>query len=82
MESIGWDTVDGCANFVLAHLPSGGPTAADVVASARASDVFVRDVGNMGQAFAGRAVRVAVKDADSQARVLDVLARGARTRAA
>lgn len=82
LEGLGWDVVEGCANFVLAHLPSDGPTAADVVAAARASGVFVRDVGNMGQAFAGRAIRVAVKDAESQARVLDVLARAVRTRAA
>lgn len=82
LEQLGWDTVEGCANFVLAHLPSSGPTAAEVVVAARGAGVFVRDVGNMGQSFAGRAIRVAVKDAESQRRVLQVLALVARVRAA
>ena len=54
------------------HLPSAGPSAADVVALARRDGVFMRDVTNMGRGFGGRAVRVAVKDGRQTARACDV----------
>ena len=76
LSDCGWDVVDGCANFVLAHLPDDGPDAAAVVARARSQGVFIRDVSSMGRAFGGRAVRVAVKDAAGIARIGEVL-RGA-----
>lgn len=77
LASLGWDVVPGAANFVLAHLPSHWPDADAVVAAARAHGVFVRNVGNMGATFGGRAIRVAVKDRASLAVVLDVLRRDA-----
>ena len=53
------------------------PDAEAVVRSARAHGVFVRNVGNMGATFGGRAVRVAVKNRASMAVVLDALRRTA-----
>ncbi len=73
LADLGWDVVDGCANFVLAHLPSDGPSAAELVVRAQRDGVFIRDVSNMGRAFAGRAVRVSVKDAPTIERMAHVL---------
>ena len=73
LSALDWDLVPGTANFVLAQLPAHGPDAESVVLMARAQGVFVRNVGNMGTAFNGRAIRVAVKDRASMRRVLDVL---------
>ncbi|MBD8608287.1 aminotransferase class I/II-fold pyridoxal phosphate-dependent enzyme [Aeromicrobium sp. CFBP 8757] len=73
LRGLGWDVVDGCAGFVLAHLPDEGPTAAQLVAGAREHGVFLRDAAGMGRTLGDRAVRVAVKDADSQRRIVQVV---------
>lgn len=73
LNHLGWDTIEGCANFVLAHLPSDGLTAAELAARAQSQGVFIRDVSNMGRGFNGRVVRVAVKDAPTIERMVQVL---------
>ncbi|KQX76059.1 hypothetical protein [Aeromicrobium sp. Root472D3] len=73
LRGLGWDVVDGCAGFVLAHLPDEGPTAAQLVAGAREHGVFLRDAAGMGRTLGDRAVRIAVKDADSQRRIVQVV---------
>jgi len=62
LATLDWDVVPGTANFLLCHLPPSGPTAAAVAARARTRGLFLRDVGNMGQALGAHALRVAVKD--------------------
>lgn len=73
LAELGWDVVPGCANFVLAHLPPDGPTAAQVVAAAQEYGVFVRDASTMGDTLGSRAVRIAVKSQDENTRVLQAL---------
>jgi histidinol-phosphate/aromatic aminotransferase/cobyric acid decarboxylase-like protein len=73
LSRLGWDVVPGCANFLLAHLPESGPTAEKVLASARAQALYLRHAGNMGDAMGDRAVRVAVKDAETNQRMLAIL---------
>ncbi|TKV60355.1 histidinol-phosphate aminotransferase family protein [Nakamurella flava] len=73
LTALGLDVVPGVANFLLAHLPSSGPTAADLVSRAAAHRVFLRDVTSMGTVLGERAVRVAVKDEDGLARILSVV---------
>ena len=75
LRRCGLDVVPGIANFVLCHLPENGPSAAEVVGRARAYGLFLRDVGPMGSALGTRAIRVAVKDAETNGRMLDILAR-------
>ncbi len=70
LARLGWDVVPGVANFLLCHLPEDGPSAATVVARAREHGVFVRDVGSMGRSLGSHAIRIAVKDGPSNARVI------------
>lgn len=75
LRSLGWSVADSCANFVLAFLPSGGPNAAEIVARGREHGLFLRDAAGMGTGLGDRSVRVAVKDAATQRRMIDILAR-------
>lgn len=59
------------ANFVMAHVPGGGVAAA--VAKAEKQGVFVRNCDSLSPRFKDDTIRVAVKDAASQARVLAAL---------
>jgi len=71
----GWEVLPGIANFVLCHLPADGPDAATLVADCRRHNLFLRDADGMGRTFGGRAVRIAVKDAATNARMLAILKR-------
>ena len=75
LRRCGMDVVPGIANFVLCLLPAEGPDAATVVRRAREHDLFIRDVGPMGSALGSHAIRVAVKDAETNGRILNILAR-------
>jgi histidinol-phosphate/aromatic aminotransferase/cobyric acid decarboxylase-like protein/N-acyl-L-homoserine lactone synthetase len=75
LESLGWDVVPGCANFLLCHLPSSAPEAAAVAAHARTHGLFVRDVANMGVSMDGRTLRVAVKDRRTNRAIVQILRR-------
>lgn len=71
----GWEILPGIANFVLCHLPEDGPDAATLVADCRRYNLFIRDADAMGSLFAGQAVRIAVKDRDTNHRMLKLLAK-------
>jgi histidinol-phosphate/aromatic aminotransferase/cobyric acid decarboxylase-like protein/GNAT superfamily N-acetyltransferase len=73
LRELGWEVLPGVANFLLCHLPEGGPDADTVVRLARAEGVFLRDAVRMGARLGPRAVRIAVKDAAANARLLAVL---------
>ncbi|MEV0217937.1 aminotransferase class I/II-fold pyridoxal phosphate-dependent enzyme [Streptomyces sp. NPDC050704] len=67
------DTVvveEGVANFLTVTLPSGGPSAAQVVNECRRHDVYLRDLSPMSSAYQGRTVRIAVKDTAENARIV------------
>ena len=74
LRRCGFDVVPGIANFLLCHLPCGGPDAADVVTRARQRNLFLRDAGPMGTSLGSHAIRVAVKDSATNGRMLDILA--------
>jgi histidinol-phosphate/aromatic aminotransferase/cobyric acid decarboxylase-like protein len=69
----GFDVVPGVANFILCHLPSSGMEAADLVDGCRSRNLFLRDVAAMGKDLGRHALRIAVKDGSTNARMLDVL---------
>lgn len=79
LERLGVEVLPGVANFLLCHLPEGGPDAAEVVARAREEGLFVRDVGTMGTRLGGRALRIATKDAETNRRMARILARALET---
>jgi histidinol-phosphate/aromatic aminotransferase/cobyric acid decarboxylase-like protein len=61
---------EAVANFLTLVLPSGGPSAAQLVAECRRHDVFLRDLSPLSPLYEGRAVRIAVKDAAENARIV------------
>jgi histidinol-phosphate/aromatic aminotransferase/cobyric acid decarboxylase-like protein/N-acyl-L-homoserine lactone synthetase len=75
LAALGWDVVPGCANFLLCHLPPDGPSAATVAAKARAYGLFLREVGDMGTALGAHALRVAVKDGETNDLMYRILKR-------
>ena len=70
LRALGWDVVPGCANFLLCYLPETQPTAPAVIAACGRRGLFLRDVSNMGTRFDDRTLRVAVKDARTNAAML------------
>ncbi|MBI4327233.1 MAG: histidinol-phosphate aminotransferase family protein, partial [Chloroflexi bacterium] len=68
------DVFEGAANFVLCYLPPQGPDAATVCERCRTHDVFLRDVGTMSSLLGRHALRIAVKDASTNQRVVEALA--------
>lgn len=61
-------------NFLLVDLPAGGPSAATVVTRCRRHGLYLRDPSSMGDALGPRALRIAVKDAATNERMLRILA--------
>ena len=72
---LGLDVVPGIANFVLTHLPGDGPAAAAVVKRCREHGLFLRDAGAMGSQLGTHALRIAVKDAQTNQRMLEIISR-------
>ena len=68
------DVLEGAANFVLCHLPPEGPDAAAVCRRCRDRDVFLRDTSSMGRSLGRHTVRLAVKDGESNRKVVAALA--------
>jgi histidinol-phosphate/aromatic aminotransferase/cobyric acid decarboxylase-like protein len=76
LRGLGWDVTPGCANFLLVHVPEDGPSAAEVLADARSRGLYLRDVTNMGVAIGDGALRIAVKDAETNQRMIAILRGG------
>ncbi len=74
LSDLGWQVIPSAANFLLCHLPENGPTASDVVAKCREHGLFLRDAARMGANLGIHAIRVAVKDAETNRRMLEILA--------
>jgi histidinol-phosphate/aromatic aminotransferase/cobyric acid decarboxylase-like protein len=73
LNALGWETVPGVANFILCHLPEEGPDAGTVITRCRERGLFLRDASTMGSRLGERTLRVAVKDAETNARMLRIL---------
>ncbi|MYT68902.1 MULTISPECIES: aminotransferase class I/II-fold pyridoxal phosphate-dependent enzyme [unclassified Streptomyces] len=61
---------EGVANFVNLTLPADGPSAAQFVEACRHHDVYLRDLSPLSALYEGRTVRIAVKDAAENARIV------------
>jgi len=73
LQQLDWDVVPGCANFLLCHLPRVAGTAAELIAACRERGLFLRDVSSMGTTFDARALRISVKDAGTNERMLNII---------
>jgi histidinol-phosphate/aromatic aminotransferase/cobyric acid decarboxylase-like protein/GNAT superfamily N-acetyltransferase len=73
LKELGWEVLPGIANFLLCHLPADGPSAASVTAACRRRGFFVRDAALMGTQLGTHTIRIAVKDAATNRRILEIL---------
>jgi histidinol-phosphate/aromatic aminotransferase/cobyric acid decarboxylase-like protein len=67
------EIVPGAANFVMFHLDPEHPTAAAVVSESKKRGVFFRDVSSMGSALGPRALRIAVKNKETNTLIVETL---------
>ncbi|MGW6024294.1 aminotransferase class I/II-fold pyridoxal phosphate-dependent enzyme [Streptomyces sp. NPDC055099] len=70
---------EGVANFLNITLPYDGPSAARLVRECRRHDVYLRDLSPLSPQYEGRTVRVAVRDAAENARILAAYAAALET---
>jgi histidinol-phosphate/aromatic aminotransferase/cobyric acid decarboxylase-like protein len=77
LRGLGWDVVPGCANFLLAHVSDHGPGVAEILAGGQGRGLYLRDARNMGSAVDERALRIAVKDAETNQRMVSILSEAA-----
>ena len=75
LRALGCEVVPGVANFILCHLPDGGPDAATVVQRCRRHNLFLRDTAEMGSRLGLRALRIAVKDGATNRRMAELIRR-------
>jgi histidinol-phosphate/aromatic aminotransferase/cobyric acid decarboxylase-like protein len=67
------EIVPGAANFVMFHLDLEHPTAAAVVSECKKRGVFFRDLSSLGSALGSRALRVAVKNKETNTLIVEAL---------
>jgi histidinol-phosphate/aromatic aminotransferase/cobyric acid decarboxylase-like protein len=75
LRAFGWEVVPAVANCLLCHVPANGPDAATIVRRCRERGLFLRDAGNMSRHLGTHCVRIAVKDAATNARMLEIIRR-------
>jgi histidinol-phosphate/aromatic aminotransferase/cobyric acid decarboxylase-like protein/GNAT superfamily N-acetyltransferase len=73
LRLLDWEVLPGIANFLLCHLPVSGSTAAEIVRHASEHDLFLRDAAAMGSQLGTHALRIAVKDAQTNRRMVEIL---------
>ncbi len=74
LAALGWEVTPGAVgNFLLCHLPNESLTAANFTAACEERGLYLRDASAMGAGLGERAVRVAVKDEATNARILEIL---------
>jgi histidinol-phosphate/aromatic aminotransferase/cobyric acid decarboxylase-like protein len=73
LKQLGWKVFPGCANFLLCQLPTDQPPVTDLVDACRNQKLYLRDVTSMGKCFDQRTLRIAVKDKQTNLRMLQII---------
>jgi histidinol-phosphate/aromatic aminotransferase/cobyric acid decarboxylase-like protein len=73
LRSLGWQVMAGVTNFLLCRLPETGPDAETLMVRCRARGLFLRNAASMGTNLSERAVRLAVKDAATNRRMVKII---------
>lgn len=73
LRDLGWIVLPGVANFLLCELPCDGPKTGELVEKCREQGLFLRDPGSMGNMPNERLVRIAVKDAETNLRMVEII---------
>lgn len=61
------------ANFVLCYLPENGPDAEAVVSKCKEMGLYLRNVFNMGNNFNKHTIRIAIKDKETNQKMLEII---------
>jgi len=67
------EVVAGVANFLLFYLPDHFPTKATFLDCCEKQNLFLRDVGNMGKCLGNNAVRIAIKDEETNNKMIHII---------
>jgi histidinol-phosphate/aromatic aminotransferase/cobyric acid decarboxylase-like protein len=73
LRALGWEVIPSVTNFLLCHLPEDGPDAATVISRSRQEGLFLRDTSSMSNQLGPRTIRIAVKDLETNLRMLKIL---------
>ena len=74
LQSLGnLEIVPGVANYLLCHLPSQGPNTEELLDRCRDHNLFLRDAAATSPGLGPRVFRIAVKDAETNGRMLEIL---------
>jgi len=73
LRPLNWEIVPSVTNFVLCHLPDHGPDADTLVAHCRERGLFLRNVASMGARLGDRAIRIAVKAAETNVQMARII---------
>jgi histidinol-phosphate/aromatic aminotransferase/cobyric acid decarboxylase-like protein len=73
LRELGLEVVPGSANFLLCHLPPTGPDTGTLLHRCQSAGLFLRDVQSMGSDFGTHTFRIAVKDAATNQRAVEIL---------
>jgi histidinol-phosphate/aromatic aminotransferase/cobyric acid decarboxylase-like protein/GNAT superfamily N-acetyltransferase len=73
LRALGLDVIPAVANFLLCHLPENAPDAATVSRRCREQGIYLRDAGEISSVLGSRTVRVAVKDNETNRRIVQVI---------
>lgn len=75
LRTLGWNVFPGIANFLLCELPASGPDAEAVEGACRKYGLFVRNARTMGDSMGDRMIRLAVKDSETNRKMVRILGR-------
>jgi histidinol-phosphate/aromatic aminotransferase/cobyric acid decarboxylase-like protein len=73
LTALGWKVIPGIANFLLAHFSENGTSAEGLIQECQRRGLFLRNAALMGSQMGSRAIRVAVKDAPTNARIVQII---------
>jgi histidinol-phosphate/aromatic aminotransferase/cobyric acid decarboxylase-like protein/GNAT superfamily N-acetyltransferase len=73
LQTLGWEVTPGTANFLLCHLPESGPSAEQLIQECQRQGLFLRNASSMGSQLGSHAIRIAVKDTATNARILRII---------
>ena len=67
------EVIEGVANFLLFYLPAHFPTTEKFIESCKKEKLFIRNVANMGNNLGLNAVRIAVKDDETNNKMINIM---------
>ncbi len=73
LEALEWQVIPGTANFLLAQLPEHSPAAKELALACQKQGLFLRDASSMGARFGPRTIRIAVKDAATNDKMIAII---------